>query len=108
MSNAQGHAHLTGEQGFKISPYLDSWRCTGEEINHERNESKSEVEESEGERINPKDGFECGASKEASSDTTSMEVATHPGRASPHQACFLASRDHIPPIRRRTVSRYWH
>ena len=47
----KGIAHLTGEQGFKISPYLDSWHCTGEEINQERDESRSEVEESEGERI---------------------------------------------------------
>ena len=47
----KGMAHLTREQGFKISRYLDSWRYTGKEINQERDESRSEVEESEGERV---------------------------------------------------------
>ena len=46
----KGMAHLTREQGLKISRYLDSWYYTGEEINQERDESRSEVEESKGER----------------------------------------------------------
>ena len=88
----KGMAHLTREQGFKVSRYLDSWRYTGEEINQEREESRSEVEESEGERVRR---------MALNAERRRRRLARTP------YPYFLASRNFIPPIRRRTVSGYW-